>query len=69
MVGKRGEPTELYNLDKDIGEENDLAKTQADVLKRLDAAYEAWNVKNIAPVFESPKGGKKKKSPIESALE
>ena len=31
-----GEPIELFNLDKDIGEKNDIASSHPDVVKRID---------------------------------
>jgi arylsulfatase A-like enzyme len=61
LVGKRGEPAELYDLGKDISEQNNLANSERNKLEQLEQAYEAWNAKNIAPLFESPKQPRKKK--------
>ncbi|MCY2976010.1 MAG: sulfatase-like hydrolase/transferase [Planctomycetota bacterium] len=61
LVGKRGEPAELYDLEKDISEQNNLAASEGERLKQLEQAYEEWNTKNVAPLFESPKQPRKKK--------
>ncbi len=62
LVGNRDAPQELYNLEKDIGETNDLAKTESAVLLRLESAYRDWNAKNASPIFESPRAAKKASS-------
>ncbi len=33
---------ELYDVAQDIGEKNDLAAQQPDVIKQLDATYDKW---------------------------
>ena len=35
-------PWELFNLDADRSESNDLAAMHPEVIKRLDAAYTKW---------------------------
>jgi arylsulfatase A-like enzyme len=56
--GRKGRPTEtkLYNLADDIGEANDLAAKQPEKVKELQAAWDAWNKENAAPLWG---GGKK----------
>ncbi len=54
LIKEQDKPFELYQLDEDISESNDLAKRNPDTVNRLQAAYEAWNQLNIAPLFESP---------------
>ena len=41
----------LYDLDKDIGEINNLVEKRPDMLKRLAARYEQWNKGNIEPLW------------------
>jgi arylsulfatase A-like enzyme len=61
LVGKLDGQSELFDLDADIAEKNDLAKKEIARTKLLEDAYREWDSKNIAPRFESPKQGKKKK--------
>ncbi len=44
-----GDGAKLYNLAQDIGEKTDLAAQHPEKLKELEAAYAAWNGKNIPP--------------------
>jgi hypothetical protein len=46
----------LYNLADDIGEKTDLAGTQPEKVKELQAAWDKWNKDNAAPLWG---GGKK----------
>lgn len=49
-----GKKTELFNLKKDIGEQNDLLRSEPDRAKQLMADWEEWNANNVAlrnPVF------------------
>jgi arylsulfatase A-like enzyme len=48
---------ELYDLGSDISESRDLASERPDDVKRLLEEYEAWNVHNVPPLFESPRPG------------
>ncbi len=41
LLSRRGS-LELYNLDIDIGETNNLASKEPDQLKRLKALYDKW---------------------------
>ena len=58
---KTADGTQIYDLDKDIGETKDLAATHPEVLKRLDNAREQWNKELIAPLFEGLREPKKKR--------
>lgn len=56
---------QLYDLDKDIGETNDLAKSQPEKVAELSAAWDRWNKGNITPLWhgsptEDPTAPKKK---------
>lgn len=42
---------ELYDLNKDLGEENNLAGTFPDEVNRLDSLRQAWDSQLINPVF------------------
>ncbi|HET6456278.1 MAG TPA: sulfatase-like hydrolase/transferase [Armatimonadota bacterium] len=62
LVSREG-TTQLYNLADDIKESKDLAAEEADKFSELDAAYKAWDAKNIAPLWKTQKNknpGKKK---------
>ncbi len=60
LVGGEETATQLFNLAADVGENQDLADANPDVLNRLRQAYDDWNKDNIAPLFESPKTKKPK---------
>lgn len=55
-----GEP-ELYDLSKDIGEQNNLAGSHSEKVASLLKAYEPWNAGLVQPLFQSPRAGKKGK--------
>jgi len=55
LVGGEDSTTQLFNLAADIGESQDQATANPDVVGRLRQAYDAWNKSNIAPRFESPR--------------
>ncbi len=60
--GGSGEP-ELYDLTADIGESKDLAKSQPEKVKQLQALYDAWNAEQAepsAPDAPAAKGQKNK---------
>ena len=44
---RRGEP-ELYNLQNDIGETLNLAETEPEMVKNIQAAYAEWDNQMIA---------------------
>jgi hypothetical protein len=41
----------LYNLKDDIGEATDLAAKRPDKVKELQAAWDAWDKSNVAPLW------------------
>lgn len=51
--------TMLFDLGKDMSETHDLASSQPDEVKRLKAKYDAWNSKNIAPLWHDSREGKR----------
>ncbi|MEQ1853407.1 MAG: sulfatase-like hydrolase/transferase [Chthoniobacteraceae bacterium] len=51
---------QLYDLDADIAEAKDLAAEKPDLVEQLRKGHEAWNAELIAPIFESPRAGRKK---------
>ncbi|RBP41420.1 arylsulfatase A-like enzyme [Roseimicrobium gellanilyticum] len=53
------EGAELYNLEKDIGETNNLAASEPEKLKELAAAWERWNSELVAPKWIPGNAGKK----------
>jgi arylsulfatase A-like enzyme len=55
LVGGEESTTQLFNLAADIGEGQDQATANPDVVGRLRQAYDTWNKDNIAPRFESPR--------------
>ncbi|MGI8604358.1 MAG: sulfatase family protein, partial [Verrucomicrobiales bacterium] len=46
---------ELYNLKDDIGEKNNLASSQPEKLKELEATWNDWNKQNIDPQWGKAK--------------
>jgi arylsulfatase A-like enzyme len=59
-TGMGGQPVtsaKLYNLKTDAGEANDLAAKEPAVVKELQAAWDAWNEKNVEPLWGSGAGG------------
>jgi len=63
LVDNQGK-LELFNLDSDLGEKNDLAAQEPGIVKRLKASFDAWR-KNMPPRIgkgaanEDEGGGKK----------
>ncbi len=50
--GKSGlSPASLYNLTDDIGEATDLSAKNPDRVKALQAAWDAWDKSNVAPLW------------------
>jgi len=47
---RKGAP-ELYNLDEDIGEQNDLARQYPERVQQLDALRKQWDAQLIEPRF------------------
>ena len=59
LTGKRGQPVtpaKLYNLATDIGETKDLAPTEPDKVKELQAKWDAWNTANVKPLWGDGSG-------------
>jgi arylsulfatase A-like enzyme len=42
---------QLYNLSQDIAEQHDLASTNPQLVSELSGAWNAWDAKNIAPLW------------------
>ena len=58
MVWSGDAPARLYDLSRDVEEENDLAAAQPQVVAQLKEAWKTWNKKNAAPLFQfKMKGG------------
>jgi arylsulfatase A-like enzyme len=53
-----GTEPQLFDLSVDVGEKNNVAAANPEVLKKIEAEVDAWDKGNIAPIFESPKAGK-----------
>lgn len=51
---------QLYDLQQDIGETQDLAAKRPDLVSKLKPAHEVWNARLIPPIFESPRPAAKK---------
>ena len=51
VTKKRNSEKELYNLQDDLGEENDLAETLPQEVKRLDSLRQNWDAQLINPIF------------------
>ena len=47
----RGEQMELYNLELDIAESNNVVATNPETAARLSQQYEQWNSQNPSPSF------------------
>jgi arylsulfatase A-like enzyme len=48
---KRESGWQLYDLTRDVGEKNDLAKAEPQIVAELSAAWEKWNKRNVAPLW------------------
>jgi arylsulfatase A-like enzyme len=48
---KQNSGWQLYDLSKDIGEKNDLAKSQPETVAELSTAWDTWNKRNIDPLW------------------
>lgn len=63
LVRNHKNPDELYDLAGDLGETNNLADTQANELKKINADVNDWNQQLIPPAFPGLAGHAK--SPVE----
>lgn len=59
LVQPRGQQPHLFNLAQDIGEKNDVSAANPEVVKQLKAEYDAWNAKNVAPLWHSSREDRK----------
>ena len=50
-VAQSAEGAQLFHLGRDIGETTDLAATEPERVKQLAAAWNAWNNRNVAPLW------------------
>jgi arylsulfatase A-like enzyme len=59
--GDRGKATlkKLYNLAEDIGEEHDLATSEPEKVKELQAAWDKWDQSNVPPKWGSGGGNRR----------
>ncbi len=48
---KKNSGWQLYDLSKDIGERNDLASSQPQLVAELSQVWKDWDAKNIAPLW------------------
>ena len=51
FADKKQSGWQLYDLSKDIGEKTDLAAAEPQRVAELSAAWEAWNARNMAPLW------------------
>lgn len=61
LVIKNDSIPQLYNLSKDIGEQNDIAKDFPKELAKIDAMRKKWDAELIEPIFEGLQMKKKSK--------
>jgi arylsulfatase A-like enzyme len=47
VLPESGEAVQLFDLSKDVAEENDLSAKHPDIVKRLTADWKAWDEKNL----------------------
>ena len=48
---KQNSGWQLYDLARDIGEKNNLTKSQPEIVAELSAAWDTWNKRNIDPLW------------------
>jgi hypothetical protein len=51
VTKKKNSLKELYNLQEDLGEENNLANEFPEEVKRLDSLRQNWDKQLIDPIF------------------
>ncbi len=61
LVRSADKGDELFDLQSDIGEKNNLQSTRPDDAKRLAAEIEAWDNELVPPAFQGPAGRQKSK--------
>ncbi|NUM53132.1 MAG: sulfatase-like hydrolase/transferase [Candidatus Hydrogenedentes bacterium] len=52
LVKQAEEPLALYSLTRDIHEDKNLAAEMPEVVKELQADWDAWNARNVAPLWD-----------------
>ena len=63
LVKQTDEPLALYELLNDIHEDNNIASQMPEKVKELQAAWDAWNVHNIAPLWDrAPRSGQRQRA-------
>jgi hypothetical protein len=48
---RRNSGWQLFDLEHDVGEKVDLAASQPRVVAELSAAWDAWDRRNVAPLW------------------
>jgi arylsulfatase A-like enzyme len=61
LLSRKGS-LQLYNLDNDISETNNLASKESDLLKRLKELYDNWRAQMGEPISKPKKRAKKPKN-------
>jgi arylsulfatase A-like enzyme len=54
---KKGDSVELYDLQDDVGEQNNLASKLPKIVQRLSEVLDGWNSELKSPVFPPPQKG------------
>jgi len=63
LVKQTDEPLALYQLLNDIHEDNNIASQMPEKAQELQAAWDAWNVHNIQPLWErAPRSGQRQRA-------
>jgi arylsulfatase A-like enzyme len=69
----KGATAQLFDLSKDIGEQNDLSADHTDVVKKLQAEYDNWSGQMEKPRWRDSRdvkpGGKRKKNAQANAID
>ena len=62
LVFSKSEKLELYDLEADIGEKNDLADQHQEVVQRLQEKFKAWR-NQMAPRIRRPRRNRNRPAP------
>jgi len=60
LVQSKTETAQLYDLDADISERNDLSARHPDIVKRLQSAWDEWNATLKPPALDKTSPNNKK---------
>jgi hypothetical protein len=66
-TGDRNQPVtapKLYNLAEDIGEAKDLSAAMPEKVKELQANWDAWNEKQVPPLWAAAKPTERAPNPV-----